>query len=156
MTGSQVRDHVDDVHGAVVVGTDGSPGAVRAIRFAAEEARLRGVPLVVLRGWSIRTAPLPPGAADGAVPPLDAFEAAVADAVREQVAAVLGDDPGVEVVALPVHGPGEQLLVEAAATASLVVVGKRGHGALLSRLLGGTSEYVVTHAPGPVAVVHHD
>jgi nucleotide-binding universal stress UspA family protein len=152
----QVREHVDDVGGAVVVGTDGSAGATNALRFAAEEARLRAVPLVVVRGWSIRTAPTPAGAEPGAVPPLVAFEETVATAVTEQVREVLGEDPGIEVVAMPVHGPGEQVLVEAAATAALVVVGKRGHGSLLGRILGGTSEYVVTHAPGPVVVVHHE
>src|SRR5439155_6634082 len=36
------------VMGAVVVGADGSPGAAPAMRFAAEEARLRGVPLIAI------------------------------------------------------------------------------------------------------------
>ena len=41
---------------AIVVGVDGSPEADAALRFAAEEAKLRGLPLRVVCAWEAATA----------------------------------------------------------------------------------------------------
>jgi hypothetical protein len=57
----RVREHVGDVSGCVVVGVDGSPCGRRALRFAADEARVRQCPLVVVRAWAMTTAPRPAG-----------------------------------------------------------------------------------------------
>ena len=36
---------------AIVVGVDGSEAALEALRWAADEARLRSVPLVAVSAW---------------------------------------------------------------------------------------------------------
>ncbi len=147
----QVRDDVPDLQGAVVVGSDGSGSSHAALAFGATEARLRGVPLVVLRGWSLTHAPRPAGSEPGVVPPMAEFERAVAEQMRAEVAEVLGADAAT-VRVLPVHTQPAQALTDATATASLVVLG-HAHRGRIGKLLGSVSEHVVRHARGPVVVV---
>jgi nucleotide-binding universal stress UspA family protein len=46
-------------------------------------------------------------------------------------------------------------LLAVAENADLLVVGSRGHGAVVGLLLGSVSEYCVTHARCPVVVIRH-
>jgi nucleotide-binding universal stress UspA family protein len=147
-----VREHVGDLAGAVVVGTDGSGSARAALEFGAQEARLRGVPLVVLRAWSLTSAPRPPRAETGVVPPMVDFEQAVADEVLAEAAAVLDDAAASSLRPLPVHARAADALVDASRTAVLVVVG-HAHRGRIGKLLGSVSDHVLRHARGPVAVV---
>lgn len=140
------------VAGAVVVGDDGSAEAATAVRWAAEEARVRGADLVVLRAWTITSAPRPAHWQPGYVPGEDEFAEAVAEQLRADVAGTLAEPgaPGFRVLA--VHGSPEEALVTASREAALVVVGSHGRH-LASALLGSTSEHVVRHAHSPVVVV---
>lgn len=140
------------VPGAVVVGDDGSAEAATAVRWAAEAARTRGVELVVVRAWSIRSAPRPEGWEPGYVPSEDEFAGAVEQQLRRDIGAVLGEPLGDDVRLLPVHDSAENALVDATREALLVVVGSHGRG-LASALLGSTSDHLVRHAHGPVVVI---
>jgi nucleotide-binding universal stress UspA family protein len=140
------------VGGCVVVGDDGSAESASAVRWAADEARLRSAPLVVVRAWSITTAPRPSHWEPGYVPSEDEFAAAVAGQLATDLVEVLGEDPGVDVRPLPSHSRPEDALVAASREAVLVVVGSHGRH-LASALLGSTSEHLVRHAHGPIAVV---
>jgi nucleotide-binding universal stress UspA family protein len=146
---------VDDalLDGAVVVGDDGSEDAARAVQWAYADAQRRSVPLIVLRSWSITTAPRPGGDADlGYVPSEDEFAGAVAQSLASDVRAVLGDVDGVGL--LPVHRSAQDALVEASRRAAVTVVGARGSG--LARWLGSVSTSVVRNAHGPIVVVPGD
>jgi nucleotide-binding universal stress UspA family protein len=54
-----------------------------------------------------------------------------------------------------VYGHPSEALIEASKTASLLVVGSRGHGAFTGMLLGSVSIHCVTSASCPVTVVRH-
>ena len=73
---SEQQDSYEGLTG-VVVGHDRSASADRAIAFGAEEARLRGWPLHVVRAWSLTHAPRPEGFEPGVVPPLEEYGEAV-------------------------------------------------------------------------------
>jgi nucleotide-binding universal stress UspA family protein len=137
--------------GRIVVGVDDSASAWRALRWAADEARLRGVPVDVVRAWHV----LYPVAAPVAGYPVevDAMEA-TARAGLDRALAALGADRLPEPVAgRLVEGSAGPAILEAALGADLIVLGTRGHGAVTGALLGSVTHHVARHAPGPVVVV---
>lgn len=136
---------------AVVVGFDGSKDAIRAVLWAREDAARRGAPLVVLRAWSLTTAPRPGGGDLSYVPSEDEFAAAVRAELIVDLAAVLGPEEAAAVVPLAVHRSADDALVEVSRYAAVTVVGARGSG--LARWMGSVSTSVVRHAHGPVVVV---
>lgn len=144
-------DPADLYSGTVVVGSDGSVDSARALSWAYAEAKRRGVPLVVLRAWSLKTAPRPDGGDLSYVPSEDEFAAAVRDELALDVGRALGADAVANVILVAAHRPADEVLVEASREAVLTVVGARGSG--LSRWLGSISASVVRRAHGPVVVV---
>lgn len=139
--------------GAVVVGFDGSEDATRAVHWAAAEAERRHVPLVVLRAWSLKTAPRPEGWDLSFVPSEDEFAKAVRRALAADLEAALGSGAS-DAILVAVHRPADEALIDASRQALLTVVGARGSG--LARWLGSTSASVVRHAHGPVVVIPQD
>ena len=135
---------------AIVVGVDGSDASQEALRWAADEARLRGAPLVAIHAWSfIPAEPLgDPGMlaipAGDLAGQLGAESDAARLALEEAVSAALGAEPAVEV---------EQKLVAESRSAELVVVGSHGRSGLKAALLGSVSRHVASHAGCPVVVV---
>jgi len=136
----------------IVVGVDGSESSKRALRWAADQAKLVGAELVVVTTWeyppTLGWAPPYPSDFD---PNEDARKA-----LTETVKGVLGPDPGVVVRLTVTEGHPAFVLTEAAQGADLLVVGSRGHGAFAGMLLGSVSEYCAAHASCPVVVVRHD
>lgn len=149
----EVPERAEGVAGGVVVGVDDSEGSRAALTLAAQEARLRGCPLHVVRAWGLSSAPRPASWAPGYVPSFAEYHAAVHDWLAAEVTIVLGPRPETEVVLHPVHAPAAQVLVDASARADLVVVGGRGHGGFAGLVLGSVSDQVVRHAHAPVLVV---
>ena len=133
---------------AVVVGYDGSPAAVAAVRWAAAQAVLSGGCLDLVTAWEYPTSwgntiPLP----TGYDPAQDAQS--LLDPVIEQIRA---DHPSLDVHAHVVEGNPGDVLVEASRHGALLVVSSRGHRALAGVLLGSVSQHCVTHAACPVVV----
>ncbi len=138
----------------MVVGVDGSPGSVVALRWAAARTDRFG-PVQPVASWQYpwwSITPLAPGAA--ALPPPSADFHAEARDVLDRVLEAAG--PMEHLEPITVHGPAGQVLVEGADGASLLVVGTRGHGAMAAGVLGSVSLYCVNHATVPVAVVPDD
>jgi nucleotide-binding universal stress UspA family protein len=144
--------------GTIVVGVDGSPASNAALRFAAEEARLRGWKLVAVHAWLYL--PTPPFPEAGLAPvPLDApgdlerlREAAEAE-LDAALAEAFPDDPSVEVERKIVEDDPAVALEREAKEADLVVVGSRGQSGIAAALLGSVSKHVVDHVRCPVVVV---
>ncbi|WBB72027.1 universal stress protein [Micromonospora sp. WMMD1128] len=143
-----VRDGQVATSGPVVVGTDGSEPALRALGFAVERAAQRDVPLRVLRAWD-------PPRDRWASPGFDPEESTGIEraAVEAELAPWRETFPDVPVEISAVPGSAASLLVEASRSAQLVVVGSRGRGGLRGMLLGSVSQQLIQHAACPVAVV---
>jgi len=136
----------------VVVGVDGSRASSAALRWAAEEARVRGATLKVVHAWHLPTFGYGAYLATADAGFVDWAKQASAS-LGEQVAEVLGEDPGMPVIAEVSPGLAPQVIVDAADGAELVVVGSRGRGGFAGLLLGSVSAQVAHHAPCPVTIV---
>ncbi|GER24118.1 universal stress protein [Zafaria cholistanensis] len=135
----------------IVVGVDGSEQAERALRWAEEEAARRGVPLNIATAYTI-----PVFAASS----MDAGYATLDDeAIREgaeEVAREASESvrvPGLEVRTLVEPGDAAGVLLDLSAQADLVVVGSRGRGGFVGRLLGSVSSALPAHAKCPTVIV---
>jgi nucleotide-binding universal stress UspA family protein len=132
--------------GIVVAGVDGSPQSALALRWAADEAKLRGAVLRAVCVWSYLDQPgkaFDPGYG-------------VDDARRLLDDAIAGLGPaaaGVETERVTVNDLPARGLLDAARDADLVVVGARGMGGFRGLLLGSVSQQVAQHAPCPVVIV---
>jgi nucleotide-binding universal stress UspA family protein len=163
----------------IVVGVDASPGALRALTWAADEARLRLATLQVVHAYHAQALAAPlyfpsqeglPSSvvAAGGRPPdeelAESFEqqAQFHEAVRRQaedlLERLLGEVgeavEGIDVRRTVVEDRNSaQALVELSADADLLVVGSRGRGGFSSLLLGSVSHAAVLHALCPVVVI---
>ena len=133
--------------GLVVVGVDGSDGAKRALRWAAEEARLRDARLRVVLAWSYLDQP--GGEFDASYGEDDARRH------LDEIIAGLGDEAdGVDLEPVTVNDLPARGVLEATGTdADLLVVGARGLGGFQGLLLGSVSQQVAQHARCPVVIV---
>ena len=136
----------------VVVGIDGSPEADTALRFAADEAAKRGLPLRIVCAWE---APAGTYIGEAFAPTADGIVEAEhhADDVLRAALERLADGAAIETEALAVEGNPAQVLIEQSRDAALLVVGSRGRGAAAGLLLGSVSQKLTQHAPCPLAVV---
>jgi nucleotide-binding universal stress UspA family protein len=136
---------------SIVVAVDGSPSSKAALAWAGRYAALSGTPLVAVVAWEF-----PIQASWGMGPPLpEDFdpEGAARQVLEETVAEVLGDHAGIDLRLEVVRGHPSVVLTERSKSASLVVMGSRGHGAFTGMLLGSVSEFLATHAHCPVVVM---
>lgn len=142
----------------IVVGFDGSEPAVAALRWAADEAALRGVELHVLRAWSLvgelSVALEVRDDVTGPVPPVSELEASAQRRLEGDIAEVLPAERRSHVRCRAVRGHPVTALLEAAGRAELLVVGPRGRGRVAELVLGSVSLACVHQAPCPVVVVH--
>ena len=140
------------IENGILVGHDGSPASSKAVIWAAGHAARLGVPLHVMRAWSLTNAPRPETMERGYVPPIEDFEQAVLKHLARDVEALnLPAECTVELHA--VHGQSAQKLLEAAGEAEMVVVGARGAGGFRGLRFGSTADQVMRNAPCPVVVV---
>ena len=133
-----------------MVGVDGSEASVRAVRWAVEEARLRGARVRAVHAWSYPHVSTYHQAARALRAPVaEEAEATLERALREGAS----EAEGVEIEQLVVEGPAAAALVEASSDASLLVVGSRGLGGFSGLLLGSVSHQAASHASCAVVIV---
>ncbi|MET0460147.1 MAG: universal stress protein [Ilumatobacteraceae bacterium] len=132
----------------VVVGVDGSAASDDAVRWAADEADLHDVELVVVHAWS------PPGGyADP--PAMLVREIGEIDAActLERSVRVARARCATEVTGRLVERTAASALLVAVVDGDLLVLGSHGRGALRSRLFGSTVDLVLELCAVPVVVV---
>ena len=143
----------------IVVGVDGSDASREALRWAAEEAKLRSAPLVAVHAWSF-VPPQPIGDPGMLAVPagdlpgqLEAERRAAEGVLEEALADALAAAAGIEVERKLLEGDAAEALVAESESAQLVVVGSHGRSGLRAALLGSVSRHVTSHAACPVVVV---
>jgi nucleotide-binding universal stress UspA family protein len=143
----------------VVAGTDGSEESLRAVEWAAREtarreAALRIVSVPVTWRYAGPRGKFSPVIAPEIVAEVERKDAerALADAAKRAAWLV----PSLRVDTAIIDGPPAQALLDAAADASLLVVGSRGAGGFAAMMLGSVSRYLATHAPCPVVVARQE
>ena len=137
--------------GVVVVGVDGSAAAGVALEFAAEEAAVRGAELRVV---SVRELSEQSHECVRPVPEVYDNLKRVGEAiVKDAVAHVQELHPQLPCEGVVRYGRPQDVLLEEAENALLLVVGRRGQGGLAKLLMGSVSRHMVDHASCPVVVV---
>lgn len=136
----------------IVVGVDGSDRSIEALEWAAEEARVRGIPLEVATTWTypIGTLLVPVGPEPPQRSALIQEAKGLLDRVLDKAASAV---EGVEILRRVIEGYAPQSLIEESKDAELLVLGKRGLGGFKGLVLGSVSQQCVAHGKCPVVVV---
>jgi nucleotide-binding universal stress UspA family protein len=138
---------------SLVVGHDGSAQSDDALEEALELATALSAPVMIVRAWSIDTAPRGALFHDGYASPFSEVSARVREQVIEETRAIRERGTGVAVEYQGVLGQPAEVLIEVSRNARMLVVGSRGRGGFASLMLGSVSEQCVRHATCPVLVV---
>ncbi|WP_447034650.1 universal stress protein [Streptomyces sp. DSM 118878] len=131
----------------IAVGVDGSDEAFAAADWAAREATLRGVPLRIVNAWLWQPLDVP------IVQDKDAQAASANAVLRDAATRVTGEYPGIALSTEVVQDTPVTVLLKEAEQHEMVVLGSRGHGALLGFLLGSYGQQVIAAATRPVVSV---
>ena len=133
----------------ILVGVDGSESSHMALHWAASQAKMTGAPLLAVATWqypkSYDWSELLPAEMD--------FKAVAGRVLKQSVDEVCAMDPSLKVTTEVIQGHPSMVLVDRSKSASLAVVGSRGHGEFVGMLLGSVSAFLATHAYCPVVIV---
>ena len=145
-----VTENEDRIHpgGRIVVGVDGSPESLSALRRGARIAENLGCTLVGVTVWEYPQSW--PGYAMGGWSPEEAAHSIAAEASIE----VFGKAPPPWYSTVIRSGSPVRQLIADAEGAEMLIVGSRGLGGFTGLLLGSVSRSVVEHADCPVLVIH--
>ncbi|WP_207345071.1 universal stress protein [Arthrobacter sp. E3] len=134
----------------VVVGVDGSPQSILALKWANTLAPTLGATIVAVTTWQI----------DPMYSTYAVFDQDPADTARsisaEALVKAFGGKPPEDLTALIVRGQPAKVLIELSLSAKLLVVGSRGRGGFTGLLMGSVSSACAAHATCPVLVLHAD
>ncbi|MCP1387486.1 universal stress protein [Corynebacterium sp. TA-R-1] len=139
----------------VVVAVDGSPASDNAVRWAANTAVKRDVPLRLASSYTMPQFLY----AEGMVPPQELFDDLQRETMRKiddarEIALAVG--PDLRIGHAVAEGSPIDMLLEMSRDAGMIVMGSRGLGGLSGMVLGSVSGAVVSHATCPVVVVRED
>ncbi|WP_329282209.1 universal stress protein [Streptomyces sp. NBC_01451] len=132
---------------AVVVGLDGSRASMTAAWWAAREAAERHLPVVLLHSWT--TQPLDVPIAQEA----HSKQRYGREVLQRAAAELLHRHNDLTLTTELVSDPASQVLLDRSESASMLVLGSRGHGSLANFLLGSISLHVLGLAQCPCVTV---
>jgi nucleotide-binding universal stress UspA family protein len=141
----------------IIVGVDGSPASDSAVRWAAHDAAIRGVPLTLMR---VENPAAPTWSQAPILEQLKGWQESEGRSMLANARKIAQDTVG-EKAEIPINveflfSATVPTLIELSQDAELVVVGTDGRGALTRGLLGSVSSGLVRHARCPVAVIHEE
>ncbi|MGO4235648.1 universal stress protein [Pseudarthrobacter sp. YAF2] len=129
----------------IIVGVDGSEASVAALRVARALAEPMGAPVEAWACWDV-----PAGYGVYLAVGIEGFKYAAEQILGQAIQDAFGQQPPA-VHSRIVRGKPGPVLLDASRTASLLIVGRRGHGGFV---LGSVSSILASHAHCPVLVVH--
>lgn len=132
----------------IMVGVDGSDSSVQALLQAQELAVPLGAPIEAVTCWEI------PQLYDRyVVLQAEDFRESAEKAQQDALTRAFGNELPRNVTARLIHGNPKSALIEESRHASMLVLGRRGHGRFVGQLFGSVSSSLVVHAKCPVLVV---
>jgi nucleotide-binding universal stress UspA family protein len=138
----------------IVVGLDGSPSSLAALRWAVRQAKLTGGFVDAITAWEISAAAMTGfGWAPIALPDRSDMERTAQRALDEAIGLAVDPDDRSRVYGRIVQGAPAKVLLDASADADLLVLGSRGHGQLADALIGSVGLHCVHHARCPVVIM---
>jgi nucleotide-binding universal stress UspA family protein len=143
----------ESAKGRIVVGVDGSPASVAALRWAADLARLRGAEIVVVCAWHVALASLAPYAPVSRRPTADGERRRVEADLAVAMRTALGPTPDVKVRAVLVCGPPARVIVDQCGDADLLVLGGHHANSPLRQTVGAVVRTCLRQASCPVVIV---
>jgi len=134
----------------ILLATDGSPDAGQAMEYARDLALRDGAQVIVAHAFE----PVPTYLGDSVRGRVLARHVAAGEKVAGDAARKL-QQADVDVIIEVLEGPAADAILNVAGVreCDLIVMGSRGHGALVSLVLGSVSHRVLARARAPVLVV---
>ncbi len=132
----------------IVVGVDGSPESVLALKWAQTLAGALDATITAVTAWQLETV-----FGSYVVPDWDP-DANARRVLKDAVQEAFGDNRPDGFSGECVRGRPAQILMEYSKSAQMLIVGSRGRGGFTGMLLGSVSSACAEHASCPVLVVH--
>jgi nucleotide-binding universal stress UspA family protein len=133
----------------IVVGVDGSPSSLAALRWAYRVGSALGLAIDAVTCWSYPTSYGVGGVVTDYRPDVQAKAAQ-----EEALVSAFGEIAPAGLRASIREGYPAKELLDASRGAEMLVVGSRGHGGFVGLLIGSVSAYCAEHATCPVVVLH--
>lgn len=134
----------------IVVGVDGSPHSISALRRGAELAAALDKSLEAIATWDF------PAMIDAYYTADWNFDEDAAKTLAAAVDDAFAGKPPEGLRQTVLQGPAARLLIEQSRGAYMLVLGSRGHGGFVGLFLGSVSSVCATHAHCPVLIMHSD
>lgn len=137
----------------IMVGVDGSASSRAALKWALQEARWTGAQVEAVLAWQREDA-FVPATSMGVHPYREKPQRHPAQELHFAVLDMRAEVPAApDVVETTVVGQAKDELVRASRHADLLVLGTRGHNALVGAILGSVTAHCLKHAGCPVVVI---
>jgi nucleotide-binding universal stress UspA family protein len=137
----------------IVVGVDASPDSGEALRWAIDDARLRGATVRAVLAWAAAGRPAAVDATAGS-PLLEDLAVAAGQVLHAAVGDAANRPPAVKVVERIVYSTPAHALIQESLDAQLLVVGARRQSRPRRLVAGSVGDVCAHEAAVPVVIVH--
>lgn len=138
----------------IVVGIDGSDYSPLTLQTAATIASALNLRLEVISCWNRSDIYFAAQIPVGGFPEAGLLEGEATRLVEDAIERAFGQERPQGLTVSIRYGHPAQILIEASATARMLVLGRRGRGGFLGLRIGSVSSACVAHAHCPVVVVN--